>query len=157
MSRFKTLLSLSFRRQLIVVEAFVMILWAWFVVRCIGFPRYAKHLGKSIAGEYIDRHEQDAQKLRDVRWAVDAVNRVFGSRFTCLMQGTAAKLMFNRRKISNTLVLGTKISRNTAGEGPKNFEAHAWLYAGQAIVLGGEERHEYVAMASYFSDLAKKR
>ncbi|WP_430736732.1 lasso peptide biosynthesis protein [Roseicyclus salinarum] len=53
----------------------------------------------------------DLQMLRDVRWAIEAVNRTVGGRFTCLMLGMAGKAMLNRRGIANTLVLGAKLSR----------------------------------------------
>jgi hypothetical protein len=59
--------------------------------------------------------------------------------------------MLNRRGISNTLVLGTKVSPNVAGSEHYQFEAHAWLWAGQTIMLGGESRHEYNPMTSYHS------
>lgn len=134
------------------LEALGMLLWAWFTVRIIGFTRYAKRLGIASSGEYVDENVQDELQLKQVRWSIDAINRFFGSGFNCLMQGTAGKLMLNRRGVSNTLVLGTKISSpDTSGVSAKKFEAHAWLWAGQAIILGGETHHEYTPMTSYYS------
>jgi hypothetical protein len=42
------------------------------------------------------RSSDDAALLRDIRWAIDAINRTVGGRFTCLMQAMAGKVMLNR-------------------------------------------------------------
>ena len=129
-----------------------MLAWAWFVVRCLGIRRYGKRLGASYAGEYYDENAQDENQLRNIRWSIDAINRLFGGKINCLIQGIAGKLMLNRRSVSNTLVLGTKISTQDGNTSSEVFKAHAWLWAGQVIMLGGEARNEYTPITSYHSE-----
>ena len=89
--------------------------------------------------------------LRDVRWAVEAVNRTFGGHFTCLMQGMAGKAMLNRRGVANTLVLGARLGGETGPSDDAGMSAHAWLCAGPVILLGGEVRAGFVPVTSYHS------
>jgi hypothetical protein len=152
MGRFKTFLYIPASRKLLLCEAFAMLVWGWFVIRCLSFRRYAERLGEPSAGENYDDNVQDEYQLRNIRWAIDAINRLFGGKFNCLMQGIAGKLMLNRRGISNTLVLGTRITRENGDRNSETLKAHAWLWAGQVIILGGEVRNEYTPITSYHSE-----
>jgi Transglutaminase-like superfamily len=150
-SKIKALSLLPQVRRLLLAEALCFLLWSWFVVRCIGFKRYARFLGEVKPGEYIAERSPEEVQLALVRWAIRTVNRQFGMRFNCLMQGISAKLMLNRRGIANTLVLGAKFSKTAEDVRPDEFEAHAWLWAGKHIIVGGEERPSYVPLTSYDS------
>lgn len=151
LNRLRTYVSLSARDKLLVCEAIAMLSWGWFVVRVLGVRRYSSHLGTQLPGEYYDTTPQDETRLRKVRWSITVSNRLFFGKFNCLMLGIAGKAMLNRRGVSNTLVLGTRLTREGAEDGPNTFKAHAWLWAGQKIMLGGEVRSEYVPITSYHS------
>lgn len=151
LSKCRALWQLPLDRRLMLAEALVFLIWSWFAVRGIGFKRYARFLGKVKPGEYIAERPSEEEQLALVRWAIQTVNRQFGIRFNCLMQGITAKLMLNRRGIANTLVLGAKFSLSEQDVSPEAFEAHAWLWAGKRIIVGGEERPDYIPLTSYDS------
>lgn len=133
------------------LEATVELLCAWWLVRFREFRSYAGNLGDARPGDFMTEDVSDNMiVLRDVRWAVGAVNRTFGERFTCLMQGMAGKAILNRRGIENTLVLGARL-KGDEDASEEAMAAHAWLCAGSVVLLGGEARKEYVPVTSYYS------
>ena len=140
------------RRRRLVAEALRELLRAWWTVRFKPFRSYAGDLGRAHAGAHstTDLHG-DLELLRDVKWAIGAVNRTFFGRFTCLMQGMAGKAMLNRRGVENTLILGAKLNREGEGPDAEGMAAHAWLNVGPVVLLGGEAMAGYVPVTSYHS------
>lgn len=151
MRRARTLFRQPWSRQRMALEALVRLLRAWALVRLNPFPRYAASLGEARTGEApVPADPAKAAVLKDVKWAIGAVNRSFGGRFTCLMQGIACKGMLNRRGIANALVLGARIEARVLPTDPA-MAAHAWVCAGGGILVGGEERPGFIAVTSYLS------
>lgn len=147
-----TLLRQSRARRRLVLEACRELIRAWWLVRFREFRSYAGALGQPHpAGFTTDFTPDDARLLRDIRWAIDAINRTVGGRFTCLMQAMAGKAMLNRRGVENTLVLGAKLKREEADPGGAPMAAHAWLRVGRLVLLGGEAAVGYVPVTSYHS------
>ncbi len=141
----------SSRRRL-VFEALRELISAWWLVRFREFRTYSGALGEAqAAGFATDYTHDDLRTLRDIRWAVDAINRTVGGRFTCLMQAMAGKAMLNRRGVENTLVLGAKLKRDEDAAQEPAMAAHAWLKVGRTVLLGGEASVGYVPVTSYHS------
>lgn len=147
-----TLLRQSRQRQMLVLEAMGELARAWRLVRLREFRAFSKQLGDPLPGEHLSRVDYDAQILRDVRWAVTAVNRTFGGRFTCLMQGMAGKAMLSRRGVANTLILGAKLGSAARDAAPEGMAAHAWLRVGTIVLLGNEARDGFVPIMSYHTE-----
>jgi hypothetical protein len=150
--RLLTLIRQSSARRRLVREAGVELVRAWWLVRFREFRTYAPALGESRPGTFeTEALHDDLRLLRDVRWAVEAVNRTVGGRFTCLMLAMAGKAMLNRRGVENTLILGAKIDRSAPAQGAEPIAAHAWLRAGPVVLLGGEASAGFVPVTSYHS------
>jgi hypothetical protein len=150
--RLLTLIRQSSHRRRLVREAAVELLRAWWLVRFREFRSYAPELGDPRPGSFeTEVLHEDIQFLRDVRWAIEAINRTVGGRFTCLMQAMAGKAMLNRRGVANTLILGAKINRGKPEPGADPIAAHAWLRAGPVVLLGGEASVGFVPVTSYHS------
>ena len=62
---------------------------------------------------------------------------------TCLVRVLAAHRMFNRRKINHKIHFGVKKNESD------NLEAHAWLSAGDEIILGGGNLDEFHEMKPF--------
>jgi hypothetical protein len=150
MRRLRTLMRQPWSRQRLVAEAFGGLVHAWALVRFRRFPAYAARLGEPLPGEVRPDRQADPAPLRDVSWAIGSVNRTFGGRFTCLMEAMACKAMLNRRGVDNALVLGAKLN-DRAGPAEDPMAAHAWLWAGGRVLVGGRERAGFVALTSYLS------
>lgn len=151
MSRLITYIRQSSRRRRLVLEAMAELARAWTLVRLRPFKTYSARLGVAAQGEAPEGPKVDIVLCSDVRWAVQAVNRSFGGHFTCLMQGMAGKAMLNRRGVANTLVLGARLKKDEDTPRKSDIAAHAWLYCGPVVLLGGEIRDEYVPVTSYVS------
>lgn len=147
-----TLFKQSSARRRLVVEACRELARAWWLVRFREFRSYAGELGQAHPASFTTEFTpDDARLLRDIRWAIDAINRTVGGRFTCLMQAMAGKAMLNRRGVENTLILGAKLKRDAAESGDAPMAAHAWLKVGRLVLLGGEASVGYVPVTSYHS------
>jgi len=147
-----TLFKQSRARRRLVVEACRELARAWWLVRFREFRSYAGELGQAHPASFTTEFTpDDARLLRDIRWAIDAINRTVGGRFTCLMQAMAGKAMLNRRGVENTLILGAKLKRDAAESGDAPMAAHAWLKVGRFVLLGGEDSVGYVPVTSYHS------
>ena len=148
--RVRTFLFLPWSRKRMLVEGATALVLAWWQVRYRQFRCYSANLGVAYDGEFIDPSNIDAprQTLIEVRWVLRALNRMAKGKFTCLMLAMAGKRMLNRRGFANTLVLGVRPGK---GQGDDPFGAHAWLRAGQYVVIGQEERAGHIPVASYHS------
>ncbi|MEM9474838.1 MAG: lasso peptide biosynthesis B2 protein [Pseudomonadota bacterium] len=148
-----TFLRQSHARRQLVIEACRELLRAWWLVQFREFRIYAGELGEAHPADLVTEFtHDDARLLRDIRWAIDAINRTVGGRFTCLMQAMAGKVILNRRGVENTLVLGAKLKRDHTKAGDAPIAAHAWLKVGRLVLLGGEASVGYVPVTSYHSD-----
>lgn len=151
--RTMTLFRQSRARRMLVLEACRELLRAWWLVRFSEFRTYAGVLGEAHPAGFTSEFSQyDEALLRDIRWAIEAVNRTVGGRFTCLMQAMAGKAMLNRRGVENTLVLGAKLERDESDAEEAPMAAHAWLRVGRIVLLGGQASVGYVPVTSYHSE-----
>jgi hypothetical protein len=83
------------------------------------------------------------QIITDVRWAVETAARNVPWRAMCIQQGLALQWMLRRRGIDARLHYG--IARDEAGE----LEAHVWVAAGDAVVIGGAEAPRFRRVATF--------
>lgn len=148
MSRLSDFIKAPAAKKLIVFEALYYLCRSWILVRFFEFRRWKGRLGTSSTGEVFASHTKPPSEVHSVRRAINQLNQIFGGSFTCLMVAMAAKEMLRRRGIASSLVLGV----NTGEVEQKSaMRAHAWLYVGQVVLLGDEERKNYKAVASYIS------
>jgi hypothetical protein len=137
---------------MLALEAMGELAQAWRLVRIKEFRTFARRLGDPLPGEHLAPVDCDPLILRDIRWAVTSVNRTFGGRFTCLMQGMAGKAMLSRRGVANTLVLGAKLGSAAPVPATEGMAAHAWLRVGTIVLLGNEARNGFVPIMSYHTN-----
>jgi len=89
-----------------------------------------RRIAPRLARQPRDAREADPATRADIRRAVTTAARHVAWNAACLPQAIAAKFMLARRGCKSTLRLG--VGRNEAGA----FAAHAWLEAGDGIVVG---------------------
>ncbi|WP_181869929.1 lasso peptide biosynthesis B2 protein [Halomonas sp. DQ26W] len=134
-------------RRRLVLEAARWLLLSWMFVRGLPFRYWCSLLGEPAPGEIdIESLHSDSWAVREICWAVAAVNRAMGNRFTCLMLAMAAQRMLTRRGISSSLVLGTLTKRNEVGK--LIIKAHAWLRVDGELVMGKHDSR-FAAISSY--------
>lgn len=150
MRKLITLLRQDRARLKILAETIWHLMSARRLVHRSDFATYKTTLGQPTQGEVATSPLPDNKVLHDIRWAITAIDRSTGHRFTCLMQGIAAQRMLARRGIPYALVFGAKLgSTSDSRTDGDSMAAHAWLRAGGAIVVGDKERAIFAPIVSY--------
>lgn len=128
------------------LEALFRMVRAALLIKFVPYRHWSARLG-TLSTENDDTLSVDPAILSDVRWAVCNVDRAFGGRFTCLMQAMAGGEMMRRRGYPAEIILGMATSRDAGPE--LRLAAHAWLRAGDIILLGGEVNDGFREVARY--------
>ena len=111
----------------LIAEAVVSLGVARVVILLVPFRRIARRLERRPRGRLA---VPDPGLAASVRRAVTTAARHVPWNAVCLPQAMAAKSMLARRGCASTLHLGV------ARKGADDLMAHAWLEAGNAIVVG---------------------
>jgi hypothetical protein len=130
---------------LLAVEALIWLAAARLLVLAVPF----RLLARSLAGRRPGSTEvaaTEAEKVRKIGWALDAVGRRVPWRCKCLERAIAGKIMLRLRGRPSTLFLG--VARAEPGGA---ILAHAWLRAGDLPVVGEEAPTEAYAVVARFS------
>lgn len=135
MARLRRFLGLSMADRRLVLQALIAVASTRAVLPLLSFRRvHAFVLGRSRATS--GRAPIDVAR---VGWAVRAASRVVPGA-SCLTQAFAAQLLLARSGVPSELQIGVARS---PGE---RLRAHAWVMAGETIVVGGEERRAFTQL-----------
>ena len=149
------------RKLMLLLEASGRASVAVLAIYLVPFKWWSPHLlGRRILDD-INNEQSSAQVsasldllpevLKDVRWAVLRVSRVFGGRLTCLAQAVCGKALLARRGIDSVVVLGVRTGGSQSGESGASdgLGAHAWLCVSDIVLLGDEARAGHIPVARY--------
>src|SRR5687767_1530461 len=131
---------LSWRRQMLLVEALAAIIIASLAIRLLPFERSVRLGSRAVSAT---DHPAEPDILNDIRWSVKAVAARVPWRAMCFQQGVALQWMLRRRGIDARLHYGV------GKEGAGSLLAHVWVSAGGGIVIGGEDAPAVRAVAVY--------
>lgn len=139
-------LGLGWTDRFLLLEAWLYLGAARAALLAIPFRRIAPHLGRQLPAEdrAPSRTAADAAARR-VAGAVELMARHTPWESACLAQTIAGKFMLRRRGLSSHLFLGTR--KDETG----SLTAHAWLQAGDEILIGGAG-HETFTVLGRFRD-----
>ena len=82
-------------------------------------------------------------RIRQLRWAIEAVARRVPFRALCFERGLAAQWMLRRRGVASTLFYGIDRAR------ADGLAAHVWVRTAGLDVIGCENAGDYVPVASF--------
>ena len=97
-----------------------------------------------LARAYGPRTEKDQFPSETGVWALEAASR-YVPRATCLTQAMAGQLLFGLKGTPASVRIGV------AKQGPRNFEAHAWLESEGKILIGGADADQRYACLMAFN------
>jgi hypothetical protein len=137
----RKLLSLDAEMLLLIMETFVYLAWARFLV-WLPFARITPSLG-SWMKETPLRSTQQETILIKLSKALHMMSRHTFWDSKCLVRAIAAMTMLDRRHIGSTLYLGTAKDTN------KKMVAHAWLRSGTFYVTGAEEMRKFTVVGTF--------
>jgi hypothetical protein len=138
---FRKLFSLDAEMLMLIMETFVYLAWARFLV-WLPFARIAPSLGSSMK-ETPHRSNQQEAFLIKLSNALHMMSRHTLWDSKCLVRAIAAMKMLDRRHICSTLYLGT------AKDTHKKMIAHAWLRSGTFYVTGAEEMRKFTVVGKF--------
>lgn len=147
--KFKAFWSLSRYKRLVLIEAFIMMGIARFLILFVPFRHVAGWLGQvkqETPHTPLPAHEN---QIAHIGWSVRKMHRYTPWQSLCLVQALAGTMMLKRRGIASTLYLGVKMKDG-------GLDAHAWLRSGQYYLTGFENMREY-RVISTFASMPKPR
>jgi len=143
MRRLRQFLALPGSRRRLFIEAVLALAVARLLIVMLPFRRYAHRLGLhqgETPGTPLDAGR--AGVARRVGWAIALAVRHTPWNSVCLPQAMAGKWMLQRRSIPCTLYLG--VAKSVEG-----MAAHAWLRAGDFIVIGRRGMKRFTVVSSF--------
>ena len=126
------------RRQALLAEALLAIAAASAAIRLRAFKRAIRMGSLPLTGR-----PAPGDITEDVRWAVETAARNVPWRAMCIQEGLALQWMLRRRGIDARLHYG--VAKDEIGE----LEAHVWVAAGGAVVIGGAEAPRFKCVAIF--------
>ena len=117
--------------QALYVEATFWLGLSRLAILTVPFRWIAPCLGTHMAGSDENDLAAGRESVRSVSRAIRTMSRHLPWECKCLAQAISGKIMLRRRRIPSTLYLG--VAKKEDGD----LNAHAWLRAGDVILLGG--------------------
>ena len=144
MSALRKFLALRWSQRLVLVEAWWYLGAARLALLTIPFRHISPHLGQQLeAASTPTGASAPPAGARQVGWAVEIMARHTPWESACLAQTIAGKWMLQRRGLSSRLYLGTR--KDETGK----LTAHAWLQAGDEILIGGAGHDTFTVLGTF--------
>ncbi len=149
MNKIKILISYDTNTILLFIEAFLFLAWAR-VIKGMPFSRLAPNLGEQMSETTYTINENEIRIIKQISQSVNIMSKYTFWESKCLVKGLAAMKMLHRRKIDNTLYLGT------AKDEEGMLIAHAWLRSGTYFLTGAEEMKRFTVVGSFAKSYSRK-
>jgi len=107
------------------------------------FRWIAPFLGRHMASSDENDKHGEKQTVISVARAILTMSRHLPWESKCLVQAISGKMMLGRRQIPSTLYLGVAKEENG------DLNAHAWLRAGDIILLGGGGLDRFTVVSTF--------
>jgi len=107
------------------------------------FRWIAPFLGRHMASSDENDENGERQTVISVARAILTMSRHLPWESKCLVQAISGKMMLGRRQIPSTLYLGVAKEENG------DLNAHAWLRAGDIILLGGGGLDRFTVVSTF--------
>lgn len=110
----------------------------------IPFKYFKKYLGIPKKESPFELSEESLEIAKQLRRLVLQVCRYTPWESKCLVRAILGAHLLKRKGIESTLYLG--VNKNVEGE----IQAHAWLRVGERIIMGGENKSDFVEVAKFY-------
>jgi hypothetical protein len=142
LSRLNIFISLSSKKKLILIEAFLFLGWAR-ILKMIPFSKVVSSLGDHMKETSHNNIKSNHEILNNVSHAIHIMSRYTFWESQCLVKAFAGMKMLEKRGIESTLYLGT--ARDEAGK----MIAHAWLRSGSFYISGAEGMEKFTVVSMF--------
>lgn len=110
----------------------------------IPFNYLKKGLGIPKQESSFESSEKQLEVAKQVRCLVLQVCHHTPWESKCLVRAILSAHLLKRKGMESTLYLG--VNKNVAGD----IQAHAWLRVGEMIIMGGENKNDFVEVARFY-------
>ena len=128
--------------QILYLEATVWLAISRLAILIVPFRYIAPFLGTHMANFDADENG-DRETVIFVFRAIVTMSRHLPWECRCLAQAISGKMMLGRRRVPSTLYLG--VTKKEDGD----LNAHAWLRAGEIIILGGGGLERFAVVSTF--------
>lgn len=134
--------------RFLLIEAFLLLGLARFLVLTLPFKWLARTLGKhmSESGPYVS--DRNFRLARLIGQAVRSAANNTPWQSVCLPQAVVGQWMLKRRNIPGTVYLGVAINKSI----PDKLSAHAWLRCGSSILTGADGHRQFTVVSTFSTD-----
>ena len=132
-----------FTEQALYLEAAFWLGMSRLAILILPFRWIAPLLGTHMAVSNEHRAATDKKTEISVSRAILTMSRHLPWECKCLAQSMSGKMMLRRRQIPSTLYLG--VAKKEDGD----LNAHAWLRAGDTIILGGGGVERFAVVSTF--------
>ena len=133
----------SLSDQVLFLEAVFWLGISRISILILPFRWIAPFLGRHMASSNDDLSLTNIKKAKSIAQAILSVSRHLPWECKCLNLAISGKMILRRKRIPNTLYLG--VAKNKDG----NLIAHAWIRAGDIIILGGSNSHCFEVVSKF--------
>lgn len=129
--------------QTLYIEATFWLGISRIAILILPFRWIAPLLGTHMASSDENDENGDRETIISVSRAIRTMSRHLPWECKCLAQAISGKMMLRRRQIPSTLYLG--VAKKEDGD----LNAHAWLRAGDIIILGGGGLERFAVVSTF--------
>jgi hypothetical protein len=119
------------------------------VATCFKMSVYTRLLGSEGRERCAALPSEEKLVALNCSVAVSRAARKTPFKTVCIEQTIAASLMLRRRRIATTAYIGVLRDPKHRARATETFNAHAWLQAGNDVVVGGPDVATYVPLVRF--------
>lgn len=129
--------------QILYLEAALWLGISRLAILILPFRWIAPFLGTHMASSDENDENGDRETVISISRAIRTMSRHLPWGCKCLAQAISGKMMLRRRQIPSTLYLGV------ANKEDGDLNTHAWLRAGDIIILGGGGLERFAVVSTF--------
>lgn len=146
MHKLKVFFELGFKKQLMLIEAFILSGLYRFAIIFLPFKYVKRQLGEAKKESTYKVDDAIYQEAKHIRFIVLLACKYTPWESKCLVRAMLVQHFLKRKKIPTTIYLG--VNKDELNE----MKAHAWIRCGDMIVTGQYEKDHFIQVASFSNE-----
>ena len=146
MHKLKVFFELGFKKQLMLIEAYILSGLYRFAIMFLPFKYVKKQLGEAKTESTYEVDDAVYQEAKQIRNIVLLACKYTPWESKCIVRAMLVQHFLKRKKIATTIYLG--VNKDEL----QNMKAHAWIRCGEMIVTGEYENDHFIQVARFSNE-----
>lgn len=146
MHKLKVFFKLGFKKQLMLMEAFILSGLYRFAIIFLPFKYVKRQLGEAKTESTYEVDNAIYREAKQIRSIVLLACKYTPWESKCLVRAMLVQHFLKRKKTPTTIYLG--VNKDELNE----MKAHAWIRCGEMIVTGQYEKDHFIQVASFSNE-----